>query len=171
MNNRTRLLMVTLAGSLVLLLGASARGQEPAGQGMGRNMAEMKFVAFPGLPTCAKGAVQNGDPSKGPSIILAKASAGCAIPWHWHTPNENLMMLSGVARLEMKDGKPLLLHAGGYALMPSHHVHQFRCEGPCSVYIYSDVAFDIHYVDAQAKEITPQEALKAVKEMAAMEMK
>jgi len=115
--------------------------------------------------------VQSGDPAKGPSIILAKVAAGCSIPWHWHTPNEHLMIVSGAARLEMKDGKPLTLQAGGFAMMPSRHVHQFRCDRPCVLYIYSDVALDIHYVDGKGKEISPAEALKAVKETAATEMK
>jgi hypothetical protein len=55
--------------------------------------------------------------------------------------------------------------------MPSRHVHQFRCDQACTLYIYSDVAFDIHYVGGQGKEISPAEALKAVKETAATEMK
>jgi len=36
---------------------------------------------------------------------------------------------------------------------------------------YSEVAFDLHYVNAQGNEISPDEALKAVKEKAATEMK
>jgi quercetin dioxygenase-like cupin family protein len=158
---------------LSLSLAVSASAQEPhaVGQSAGRNMAEMKFVTVPGLPTCSPGSVQSGDPTKGPSIILAKVAAGCSIPWHWHTPNEHLMIVSGVARVEMKDGKPLTLRAGGFAMMPSRHVHQFRCDRSCVLYIYSDVAFDIHYVDGKGKEISPGEALKAVKETAATEIK
>ena len=171
MTNRTRLLTATLTVSLIVFLPGSGRAQGSAGQAAGHNVTEMTFVTFPGLPTCATGSVQSGDPTKGPSILLVKAAAGCSIPWHWHTPNENLMMVSGVARLELKDGKPLTLRAGGYAMMPSRHVHQFRCGGPCSLYIYSDGAFDIHYVDGQGKEISPDDALKPVKEIAAHEMK
>ena len=81
------------------------------------------------------------------------------------------MLVSGVARLEMKDGKPFTLRAGGFAKMPSRHVHQFRCEQACLLYVYSDASFDIHYVDGQGDEITPAEALKAVKEKPATEMK
>jgi quercetin dioxygenase-like cupin family protein len=127
----------------------------------------MKFVTVPGLPACALNSVQSGDPTKGPSIILAKVATGCTIPWHWHTPNEHLMMVSGVARVEMKDVKPFTLRGGGFAMLPSRHVHQFRCDRDCLFYVYSDAAFDIHYVDGQGKEITPDEALKAVKEKAA----
>lgn len=157
--------------SLTLFISAPAQGQEPGGKSTGQNIAEMKFVPVPGLPTCAPGSVQSGDPTKGPSIILAKVATGCLIPWHWHTPNEHLMLVSGVARLEMKDGKPFTLRAGAFAMMPSRHVHQFLCEKACLLYVYSDAAFDIHYVDRQGNEITPAEALKAVKEKAAPEMK
>ncbi len=156
---------------LLLFISAPAQGQEAAGKSAGQNIAEMKFVTVPGLPTCTPGSVQSGDPTKGPSIILAKVAAGCSIPWHWHTPNEHLMLVSGVARVEMKDGKPFTLRAGGFAMMPSRHVHQFRCEQACLLYIYSDAALDIHYVDGQGNEITPSEALKAVKEKVATAMK
>ena len=149
---------------LILCISGSVHGQDSTVQAMAQNMAEMKFAPFPGLPTCTPGSVQSGDPAKGPSIILAKIAAGCIIPWHWHTPNERLMLVSGVATVQMKDGKPVTLRAGGFATMPAHHVHQFRCIKDCVLYIYSDAAFDIHYVDKEGKEIPPDEALKAVKE-------
>lgn len=171
MTNRSQPLWFMLATLVILSIFGSANGQEAADQRAGRNMAEMKFVTVPGLPTCSPGSVQSGDPTKGPSIILAKVAAGCSIPWHWHTPNEHLMIVGGVARVEMKDGKQLTLRPGAFALMPSRHVHRFRCDRPCTLYIYSDAAFDIHYVDGQGKEISPLEALRAVGETAATEMK
>ena len=128
------------------------------------NVQDMKFVLFPGLPTCAEGAVQTGDPSKGPSVLLTKVATGCVIPWHWHTPAEHLMIVSGTVRLEMKGGTPVTLKSGGFAMLPSHHFHQFTCEQACSLYVYADGAFDIHYVDAQGKELMPADALRAVKE-------
>lgn len=170
MSNRGQLWCTMLGASLILSAAGFARGQGVTGHA-GQNLAEMKFVMIPGMPTCSTGSVQSGDPAKGPSIILAKVAAGCSIPWHWHTPNENLMMVSGVARLEMKDGKPLTLRAGGFALMPSRHVHQFRCTNSCVLYVYSDAAFDIHYVDGQGKEIPPDDALKAVKKTAPKQTK
>lgn len=169
MSMRGQLWLFTLL--LILFVSASALGQESAGESAGRNVMVMKLMTIPGLPTCAKRSVQSGDPTKGSSIIFAKIPAGCSIPWHWHTPNERVMIVSGVARMEMKDGKPLTLRAGGFALMASHHVHQFRCQRACQLYIYSDVAFDIHYVNKQGDEVPPAEALKAVREKAATGMK
>ncbi len=146
--------------SLILSTSTAIQAQEMSSKS-GQNVTEMTFANVPGLPTCTVGSVQNGDPAKGPSIIFARIDAGCVIPWHWHTPSEHLMMVKGVAHVEMKDGKPLTLESGGYALMPSRHVHQFRCEKACSLYIYSDAAFDMHYVDAQGNEISAEDVLKS----------
>jgi quercetin dioxygenase-like cupin family protein len=161
----------TLIGLSLILCAAGAAYAKEVAHAAGQNMKDMKFVMFPGLPTCARGAVASGDPSKGASTILAKAPAGCTIPWHWHTPNESLMIVSGTARVQMKDEKPLTLHAGGFALMPAQHVHQFQCVTACTLYVHSDTAFDIHYVNGQGKEIPPEEALKAVKEKTVKETK
>ena len=146
--------------SLLLSLSTTIRAQEMTSKS-GQNVTEMTFANVPGLPACTVGSVQNGDPTKGPSIVFAKMEAGCVIPWHWHTASEHLMMVSVVARIEMKDGKSLTLEAGGFARMPSRHVHQFRCEQACSLYVYSDATFDIHYLDAQGKEISVEDALKS----------
>ncbi|BCS53010.1 hypothetical protein GSbR_09950 [Geobacter sp. SVR] len=168
---KNRAWCVPVAIALILGVSEPGKGQEAFVQAPGGNMADMKFTAFPGLPTCIIGSVQNGDPAKGPSIILAKAAAGCTVPWHWHTPNEHIMMVSGVANLEMKGGQPLALQAGGFAMMSSRHIHQFRCgAGPCVFYLYTDAVFDIHYVDTQEKEITPDLALRTVGETVVKEM-
>ena len=120
-----------------------------------------KFVNLPGLPTCTTASVQKGDPSKGGSVILAKASVGCVIPWHWHTPNEHVMMVAGNAKVEMKDNPAATLHTGDYVYLPANGVHQFTCLAACTIFIVSDSAFDIHYVDANGKEIPADEALKS----------
>jgi quercetin dioxygenase-like cupin family protein len=99
---------------LVLSFAVTAQGQNGP-HSAGKNIADMQFVQIPGMPTCSTGSVQDGDPTKGPSIILGKLDAGCLFPWHWHTPNENLMIVTGEARAEMKDGKSVTLRAGGFA--------------------------------------------------------
>jgi quercetin dioxygenase-like cupin family protein len=166
MRNRTRrLLGYGFVFLLVLSFAATSQGQGP--HPAGQNIAEMQFGQIPGLPTCATASVQSGDPTKGPSILLAKMEAGCVFPLHWHTPNENLMMVTGEGRVEMKDEKPVTLRAGGFAQMPSRHAHQFGCAKACMLYVFSDAAFDMHYLDGEGKEISPDEALKKVGETAA----
>ena len=123
--------------------------------------ANSKFVNFPGLPKCMTGSVQNGDPSKGASVILAKSTAGCTVPWHWHTADEQLMIVSGSAKVSMKDGQPTSLHGGDYLSLPGKNAHQFTCVAACTLFINPSGAFDIHYVDKDGKEIPPEEALKS----------
>ena len=81
------------------------------------------------------------------------------------------MIISGEASLQMKDGKVVTLQMGAFALMPSHHVHQFKCLNACALYVYSDSAFDMHYVDKQGNEISPADALKPHGEKPATERK
>ena len=50
--------------------------------GVLRKMSENKLAPMAGLPQCVTMAVESGDPSKGPSVIVFKGTAGCVIPWH-----------------------------------------------------------------------------------------
>jgi quercetin dioxygenase-like cupin family protein len=132
--------------------------------GVLRKLSENQLAPMQGLPSCVTLAVESGDPHKGASIIVFKGTAGCIIPWHWHTPTEHVMIVSGSAKVEMKDGgATAVLGAGGYAMMPSKHVHQFTCTSACTAFLSSDSAFDIHYVDAAGKEIGPDAALQKKK--------
>jgi len=133
---------------------------QAADMGVLRKLSETKLAPMPGMPSCVVMAVENGDPSKGPSVIVFKGTAGCVIPWHWHTPTEQVMIISGSAKVEMKGGATSTLGPGGYVMMPSKHVHQFTCASACSAFVHSDGAFDIHYLDAGGKEISPEVALK-----------
>ena len=72
--------------------------------GVLRKLSENKLAPMPGLPSCTTMAVESGDPSKGPSVIVFKGTAGCVIPWHRHTPTEHVMIVSGSAKVEMKGG-------------------------------------------------------------------
>ncbi|TAK40570.1 MAG: hypothetical protein EPO27_20815 [Betaproteobacteria bacterium] len=149
--------MKTAAAIAGCLFVASVQAQD---MGMVRKLQENKFDAVPGMPGCIGAAVQSGDPAKGPSVILFKGKAGCVVPWHWHTPTEQVMLVSGSAKFEMKGRKgSSTVGPGGYAMMPSKHVHQFRCVSACSGFVSADAAFDIHYVDAAGKEIPPDAAL------------
>ena len=79
-----------------------------------------------------------------------------------HQPSE-LQIVSGSVKVEMKSGSSAILGPGGYAMMPSKHVHQFTCASACSAFVSSDGAFDIHYVDGNGKEISPDTAVATKK--------
>ncbi len=145
----------------VLVIGSTSQSLQAEDKMVYAGRAASKFVNFPGLPVCTTGSVQNGDPSKGSSVILLKVSSGCTIPWHWHTANEQLFVVSGNAKVAMKDGSPAVLHSGDYLSLPRKNAHQFTCTAACTAFVVSDATFDIHYVDADGKEISPDEALKS----------
>ncbi len=111
---------------------------------------------------CSAAGIESGDPVKGPSIIVEKFEAGCVIPWHWHTPNEHLMVVGGTFLVEIRSEQPVHLSGGDFARIPSHHVMQVTCVGtdPCVNFLYTDAPADIHFVDESGAEISSDQALK-----------
>jgi mannose-6-phosphate isomerase-like protein (cupin superfamily) len=118
-----------------------------------------KFGNLPVLPGCMTVAALHGDPSKGPAVLAGKLKAGCKVPWHWHTAAENLVLVSGSGKAEMKDGASHVLAPGDYVYMPGKKPHQFTCPVACAIYVMPSAAFDIHYIDKDGKEIPVEQAL------------
>ncbi len=144
------------------LVRSAASTTQAADQPTVQHSATAKYNPFPNAPDCVASAVEHRDPASGPSVILAKFMPGCAVPWHFHTPNETILMVSGVGRLQARGDKPYSLRAGDYAWMPSKHVHMFSSEQGCVMFLTSDGAFDIHYVDDKDNELSLEQAMKGV---------
>lgn len=127
--------------------------------------ASAKFGPAPNAPACFTIAVERGDPGSGPSVILARFAPACSAPFHWHTPSETAMMVSGSLEIQMKDDKPLVARRGDFAYLPSRHVHRATCVGtaPCLVFLSADGPFDIHWVDGAGQEISLDAALQGAK--------
>ena len=148
-------LLVILASALITPLAAQSQDQMPYAA-----MASSKFMSLPVLPACMTLSAQHGDPMKGAAILLIRFKSGCVVPWHWHTSNENLLMVSGKAKGEMKSGGAHSLAVGDYLFLPAKQAHQFTCISSCVLFDVIDGAFDIHYVDSEGKEIPVEQALK-----------
>src|SRR6267378_5725691 len=69
---------------------------------------------------CLSSAIETGDPTAGPSTLILKAPPGCVVPWHSHTAEEQLIVISGAVLAEMIDHPPTRLGPGGFAMMASH---------------------------------------------------
>ena len=123
------------------------------------------FAPIPNAPKCFTVAVEKGDLATGPSVILARFAPHCVAPYHWHTPSETAMVASGSLATQMKGDKLLVARSGDFVYLPSHHVHRATCRGtsPCLVFLSSDAAFDVHWVDAEGKELPFEQAAKLVK--------
>ena len=147
--------------ALMLLLPAAAQNSD---QAKVQQADTAKYGSLPVLPSCASFAVERGDPTSGPSVLLIKAASGCVVPWHWHTASEELLIVSGKSKIEMEGQAAQPLTKGSYAFLPAKHHHQFTCQMQCLFFNNVAGAFDIHYVDKSGKEIPVAQALGAVKE-------
>ena len=157
-SNRIGALLMMLATVAAVEIPAPAHGTEP-GPMIAMNPQTLKFMPIPRMPACASAAILRGDPRSGPAWVLLKLASGCRVPSHWHTPNEELVVISGRGTLEMKDGPPLQFVPGAYASLPSHHFHQASCVRTCLLFNSADGSFDIHYVDASGDEISLDKAM------------
>ena len=147
--------------SFALFCTCASRTQAQAALPMGyAAAADSKFINLPVLPQCLTLSIQEGDPAKGPLVVLARFKAGCVVPWHFHTATERLLMIKGTGRAEMRDGaKPSSMKPGDYILLPAQGVHSFTAVTDVELFLLADGAFDIHYVDAGNKEISVSAAL------------
>jgi Cupin domain len=96
---------------------------------------------------CLQAAVETGDWRSGPSTWILKAPTGCVVPWHWHTAQEQLMVVNGQVMAEMTGHPATLLGSGGFAMMPGRMAHLFTCQGPqaCVMFVTFDRAYDIKW--------------------------
>jgi quercetin dioxygenase-like cupin family protein len=94
---------------------------------------------------CLLSAVETGDPNTGPSTIILKAPAGCVVPWHFHTAQEQAVVIQGVVKMEMTHSPAMSLGPGGFAVMPGKMPHQFACgrQAACLIVVWFDGKYDI----------------------------
>jgi quercetin dioxygenase-like cupin family protein len=100
---------------------------------------------------CLESALETGNPDTGPSTFILKAPASCRVPAHFHSAQEQLVVIRGRVATGMKGMRGATLTAGGFAVMPGKAIHWFSCEGkdPCLMVVTFDQKYDIVWVDAQ----------------------
>lgn len=143
----------------------AGRAQQPQESPVEKHLADVKFAPIPNAPDCFLAVIEHGQPEKEASIMLMKGSAGCAVPWHWHISNEQIMMLKGTARAQVRGDKDVSLEDGDYFFVPPHHVMRFACASSCTLFVYTGGPFEIHYVNEKGEEIPAQQALKSSRKL------
>jgi mannose-6-phosphate isomerase-like protein (cupin superfamily) len=161
-SGRIRASVVALAVAMALGRSVSAHAADTE-ETAAVNPQTLKFTPIPDMPDCASAAILRGDPRSGPAWVFLKLASGCRIPWHWHTANETLLVISGRGAVAMKDGTSLPFVPGAFASLPKEHVHRAACSRSCLLFNTADAAFDIHYVNASGKEIPSKKALRPSK--------
>ena len=152
-SGRTTRIVLGLAPLVILLVavGAASRGQgQTSPHGIVTPLAGANLV-FDGEPACLKVARENGNPDKGASTFLLEAPSGCVVPAHYHTAEEQLMVVRGDVLTGM-DGMPeQTLGPGGFAMMPSKAMHWFSCKSKdtCLMFVTFDRKYDIVWAKPQ----------------------
>jgi len=157
-SNRMGVLVLLVA--LAVLGGMVPTHAEDTEQMVMLDPQKLEFTEIPDMPACASAAILRGNPRYGAAWVLLKLASGCEVPWHWHSANETLLVISGRGTVSMKDGGALRFAPGAYASLPSHHAHKASCSRTCLLFNSADAAFDINYVDANGEKISAKEALK-----------
>ena len=141
--------MAPLISGFLLVAAMLARAQS---SGVARSLAEVKFAPDDDVK-CLSSAVETGDPVTGPSTIILKAPPHCLIPWHYHTAQEQLIVIQGRVPTEMEGMAKMDLGPGGFAMMPGKAKHQFSCESktPCIMFVMFDRKYDIFWVKKPAQ--------------------
>ena len=127
------------------LAAGGVAAQEP-GKGVVHPLPSLPLAQDADVP-CLQSALETGNPQTGPSTSILKAPAGCVVPWHWHTAQEQLMVVAGEVIAEMTGHPPTLLEPGGFATMPGRMGHQFTCQGPqaCVMFVAFNGVYDIQW--------------------------
>src|ERR1700687_1223816 len=150
---RTTKMLVGLA-ALAILLGAVGATLYARGHGGGQGQSAAHGVVTPlasanlvfdGEPACLKVARENGDPDTGASTFLLEAPSGCVVPAHYHTAEEQMMVVRGNVLTGMDGMAEAALGPGGFAMMPSKAMHWFTCKSKdtCLMFVTFDRTYDI----------------------------
>src|SRR5450755_1833335 len=99
---------------LLLAMPSLFQGQTKT-HGVVRPLSELKFEPDDDVK-CLLSAVESGNPATGPSTIILKAPPGCPVPWHWHTAEEQLIIIEGSVRTEMDGMSARALGSGSFAM-------------------------------------------------------
>ena len=128
---------------VVITLSAQALKTESRA-GIVRQLSEVRFPAGEG-PDCLQFFLENGEMKTGPSTAIMKAKANCVVPPHYHTAEEQLIIVKGNVSTGMEGMQDTVLGPGGFAMMPSKVPHWFTCTGKeeCLMFVTFDRAYDI----------------------------
>ena len=99
----------TLVVCLAVLIGGAALAEDTA-TGTMKPLLSVKFSRDKDVE-CLLSALETGDLTTGRSTFILKASPGCVVPWHFHTAEEQLIIISGTVLAEMTDHQPTRLGA------------------------------------------------------------
>jgi quercetin dioxygenase-like cupin family protein len=141
-------LLKSVVVAVAAFVGAGALAQAPVGEvALTRSPqdAQLQWGPCPEFMPAGCGlAVLHGDPSKANADVLLKVPAKAALPDHWHTSAERMVLVAGELHVSYKGQAKAVLTPGMYAYGPAKLPHSASCEGsaPCILFIAFESAVD-----------------------------
>jgi quercetin dioxygenase-like cupin family protein len=132
---------------------AFARAQEQAVTRSAQD-SQLEWAPCPAFMPAGCGlAVLHGDPAKPNADVFLRVPAGAAIPEHWHTSAERMVLVSGELAVRYQNQAEVALKPGMYAYGPPKlpHTASCRASAPCVLFIAFESAVDAVPVSAAAK--------------------
>src|SRR3984893_3351904 len=111
----------TLAACIAVFIGGTALAEDRA-TGAIKPLSSVKFSPDNDVK-CLQSAIESGDPATGRSTLILKPFPGCVVPWHFHTAEEQLIVINGAVLAEMADHRPPRLGPAGFTLIASTPTH------------------------------------------------
>jgi quercetin dioxygenase-like cupin family protein len=135
-----------IATTLILFTALTGSAEAPK-TGFARPLADVQFP-LGDHPDCLLFSIENGDLKTGPSTAIMKAAPNCVVPAHYHTAEEQLLIVRGDVSTGMEGMPDTVLGPGGFAMMASKQVHWFSCTAKeeCLMFVTFDRAYDIVWV-------------------------
>lgn len=98
----------------------------------------------PFLPVGCAIAVLNGDPAKDNVDVFLKVPGKSALPLHWHTSAERMVLVAGELHVTYDGQKKAVLKPGTYAYGPAKKAHKGFCASarPCVLFIAFESPLD-----------------------------
>jgi quercetin dioxygenase-like cupin family protein len=137
--------MLVTAGAFV---GAVVLAQPPPQeQALARGAQDAQIQWGPCPPFMPPGcglAVLHGDPAKANADVFLKVPANAAIPEHWHTSAERMVLVAGELSVSYRGQAQVVLKPGMYAFGPAKAPHSASCGSgaACVLFIAFESAVD-----------------------------
>jgi quercetin dioxygenase-like cupin family protein len=152
--SRTTHLALLFASSLMACV---AFAQAPAReQALARTTRDADLKWGPCPPFLPKGcaiAVLHGDPAKDNVDVFFKVPGKSAIPLHWHTSAERMILVEGELHVTYDGQKKAVLKPGTYAYGPAKRPHSGECVSKvaCVLFIAFESPLDAVPVESRKK--------------------
>jgi quercetin dioxygenase-like cupin family protein len=149
-SEKTRKMFLCATPLLIVFAAVASSEGQIARHGVVTPLASAK-LASDGAPSCLKVALENGNPESGASTFLLEAPPGCVVPAHYHTAEEQLIIVRGEVLTGMEGMAEQTLGPGGFAMMPGKAMHWFTCQSKeaCLMFVTFDRTYDIVWAKPQ----------------------